>query len=288
MYPDAALRLLRRPDRRPALRVRAATSQQRGDLAGAADLLRAGGRARARLRLGLVRARRGPRRGSATATAPSTAFRQARAADPEDRHGARLQLARLDAGEATPRCRPAMCARCSTSMPRASTLRCWRRLDYRGPRFCSTRSTACARGRTAACAFRPHARSRLRHRARRRGVRAARRLARRRRSLAGDDRAGARARACYDRLARRRSCSAFLARESDGARTISSIAADVLRLLSAISRRSSRAVARVLDAGRPVRLHGRDPRRRRRAAAARRCATPMARTTSARRWPTPG
>src|ERR1700722_19122862 len=73
----------------------------RGDMAGAADILAqtvelAPRFATAWFALGAVRDRLGDRIGAVAA------FEQARAADPEDYHGARLQLARLGAGEATP------------------------------------------------------------------------------------------------------------------------------------------------------------------------------------------
>lgn len=73
----------------------------RGDFAGAADVLAqtvelAPGFATAWFALGAIRDRLGDRHGAVTA------FEQARDADPEDYHGARLQLARLGAGEATP------------------------------------------------------------------------------------------------------------------------------------------------------------------------------------------
>ena len=71
----------------------------RGDFAGAADVLAqtvelAPGFATAWFALGAIRDRLGDRDGAVTA------FEQARDADPEDYHGARLQLARLGAGEA--------------------------------------------------------------------------------------------------------------------------------------------------------------------------------------------
>jgi predicted TPR repeat methyltransferase len=73
----------------------------RGDFAGAADVLAqtvelAPGFATAWFALGAIRDQLGDRHGAVAA------FEQARDADPEDYHGARLQLARLGAGEATP------------------------------------------------------------------------------------------------------------------------------------------------------------------------------------------
>jgi predicted TPR repeat methyltransferase len=73
----------------------------RGDFAGAADVLAqtvelAPGFATAWFALGAIRDRLGDRNGAVAA------FEQARDGDPEDYHGARLQLARLGAGEAAP------------------------------------------------------------------------------------------------------------------------------------------------------------------------------------------
>ena len=73
----------------------------RGDFAAAADILAqtmelTPGFATAWFALGAIRDRLGDRAGAVTA------FERTRDADPEDYHGARLQLARLDAGDATP------------------------------------------------------------------------------------------------------------------------------------------------------------------------------------------
>jgi predicted TPR repeat methyltransferase len=73
----------------------------RGDFSGAADILAqtlelVPGFATAWFALGAIRDRLGDRRSAIAA------FEQARDADPEDYHGARLQLARLGAGTATP------------------------------------------------------------------------------------------------------------------------------------------------------------------------------------------
>jgi predicted TPR repeat methyltransferase len=72
-----------------------------GDVAGAADILvqaveLAPGFATAWFALGAIRDKQGDRR------AAIAAFEKARDSDPDDYHGARLQLARLGAGEATP------------------------------------------------------------------------------------------------------------------------------------------------------------------------------------------
>src|SRR6202023_2926413 len=73
----------------------------RGDLSGAADILRQTEEleptfATAWFALGAIREALGDRAGAILA------FRAAGDADPQDYHGARLQLARLGAGEATP------------------------------------------------------------------------------------------------------------------------------------------------------------------------------------------
>jgi predicted TPR repeat methyltransferase len=73
-----------------------------GDLAGAADILLQAveivpGFATAWFALGAIRDKQGDRDGAVIA------FGRARDSDPEDYHGARLQLARLGAGEATPK-----------------------------------------------------------------------------------------------------------------------------------------------------------------------------------------
>src|SRR5579871_3891982 len=73
----------------------------RGDLSGAADILQQTVQlvpafATAWFALGAIRDTLGDRAGAVSA------FRAAGEADPEDFHGARLQLARLGAGEATP------------------------------------------------------------------------------------------------------------------------------------------------------------------------------------------
>ena len=77
----------------------------RGELAGAADILAqtvelAPAFATAWFALGAIRDNLGDRAGAIAA------WQKARDADPEDYHGARLQLARLGAGEVTPAMRP--------------------------------------------------------------------------------------------------------------------------------------------------------------------------------------
>ena len=81
----------------------------RGDFAGAADILAqtvelAPRFATAWFALGAIRDRLGDRDGAIAA------FERARDADPEDYHGARLQLARLGAGEPTPAMSESLCA----------------------------------------------------------------------------------------------------------------------------------------------------------------------------------
>ena len=141
----------------------------RGDLAGAADILAqtvelAPGFATAWFALGAIRDRLGDRDGAIAA------FDEARAADPEDYHGARLQLARLGAGDATPAMTPSLCPPAVRPICRALRLGAHRapRLSRAGAAARRGRSRD-ARGRTAA-ALRLHARSRLRHRTCRRGV----------------------------------------------------------------------------------------------------------------------
>ncbi|MPZ38846.1 MAG: methyltransferase domain-containing protein [Rhizobiales bacterium] len=106
--------------------------EKRGDLAGAADLYAqavevAPGFASAWFALGEVRVRLGDNR------AAVEAFRQARAADPEDRHGATVQLARLT-GEATPM--PAGYVRALFDQyAKHYDLSLVEGLDYRGPQL---------------------------------------------------------------------------------------------------------------------------------------------------------
>ena len=68
---------------------------------------------------------------------------------PDDRHGAGLRLARLDAGCQT-RCRSSMCVRCLISMRRASMLR-WRGSPTARPRCCLRRSRTIAIGAGGDC-----------------------------------------------------------------------------------------------------------------------------------------
>ena len=101
----------------------------------------------------------------ATARARARRSQRARDADPDDRHGAALHLARLGGADpATAGAARLTCARCSTSTRRASTAR------SRTFRLLGARDAARGRDDNAATRFGTHARSRLRHRARGRGV----------------------------------------------------------------------------------------------------------------------
>src|SRR5262245_56210060 len=106
--------------------------EKRGDLAGAADLYAqaveaAPGFASAWFALGEARARLGD------TAAALDAFRQARTADPEDRHGAAVQVARLT-GEAVPM--PAGYVRALFDQyAKHYDLSLLQGLDYRGPQL---------------------------------------------------------------------------------------------------------------------------------------------------------
>ena len=104
----------------------------RGDLSGAADILeqtveRAPAFAAAWCTLGAVRDRLGDRAGAIAA------FEQARDAYPEDYHGARLQLARLGAGEATPAMREPYVRRLFDQYAERYDAALTEQLAYRGP-----------------------------------------------------------------------------------------------------------------------------------------------------------
>ena len=159
-----------------------------GDLAGAAEILAqtvelAPRFATAWFALGAIRDRLGDRDGAIAA------FEHARDADPEDYHGARLQLARLGAGEATPAMTEIYVRRLFDQYAARYDAALTERLDYRGPALLRDAVEAVMQAAGRRDALRLDARSRLRHRPRRRGVPAVRRLAGRRRSLAGHDRA---------------------------------------------------------------------------------------------------
>jgi predicted TPR repeat methyltransferase len=143
-----------------------------GDLAGAADILAqtvelAPRFATAWFALGAIRDQLGDRDGAIAA------FEQARDADPEDYHGARLQLARLGAGETTPAMTETYVRRLFDQYAARYDTALTERLHYRGPallhdaveaamratgrpmRFGSMLDLGCGTGLGAA-AFRPY------------------------------------------------------------------------------------------------------------------------------------
>jgi predicted TPR repeat methyltransferase len=104
----------------------------RGDFAGAADILAqtvemAPAFATAWFALGAIRDRLGDRAGAVAA------FEKARDADPDDYHGARLQLARLGAGEAMPAMSEAYVRRLFDQYAVRYDTALTERLAYRGP-----------------------------------------------------------------------------------------------------------------------------------------------------------
>jgi tetratricopeptide (TPR) repeat protein len=104
----------------------------RGDFAGAADILAqtvemAPAFATAWFALGAIRDRLGDRAGAVAA------FEKARDADPDDYHGARLQLARLGSGEATPAMSEAYVRRLFDQYAGRYDAALTERLAYRGP-----------------------------------------------------------------------------------------------------------------------------------------------------------
>ena len=184
----AAFRLIRRPGRRPALPVGAGLSQARRrarppPTSSPQVVETAPGFATAWFALASIRERLGDRDGAIAA------FAAARDADREDYHGARLHLARLGVGEATPAMTGVYVRRLFDQHAPEFDEALTGRLDYRRAQA-SARRGAGARERAAA--VRLGARSRLRHGAERRGVPALLRLADRRRHLARHGRAGAR------------------------------------------------------------------------------------------------
>jgi predicted TPR repeat methyltransferase len=103
-----------------------------GDFLGAADILLqtveiAPGFATAWFALGAIRDRLGDRNGAVTA------FERARDADPDDYHGARLQLARLGSGAATPAMSAAYVRRLFDQYAARFDVALTERLAYRGP-----------------------------------------------------------------------------------------------------------------------------------------------------------
>src|SRR5580693_9902225 len=104
----------------------------KGDLPGAADILAqtvelAPGFATAWFALGAIRDQLGDRDGAVTA------FAHARDADPEDYHGARLQLARLGSGEAAPAMSETYVRRLFDQYAGRYDAALTGRLNYRGP-----------------------------------------------------------------------------------------------------------------------------------------------------------
>ena len=104
----------------------------RGELAGAADILAqtvelAPAFATAWFALGAIRDNLGDRAGAIAA------WQKARDADPEDYHGARLQLARLGAGEVTPAMTEVYVRRLFDQHAETFDQSLLERLDYRGP-----------------------------------------------------------------------------------------------------------------------------------------------------------
>jgi predicted TPR repeat methyltransferase len=104
----------------------------RGDLAGAAEILAqtvqvAPAFATAWFALGAIRDSLGDRAGAITA------WQAARDADPDDYHGARLQLARLGVGENTPAMTAAYVRRLFDQQAASFDEALLQRLDYRGP-----------------------------------------------------------------------------------------------------------------------------------------------------------
>jgi predicted TPR repeat methyltransferase len=103
-----------------------------GDFSGAADILAqtlelAPRFATAWFALGAIRDQLGDRDGAISA------FEQARATDPEDYHGARLQLARLGAGETTPALTETYVRRLFDQYAARYDTALTERLNYRGP-----------------------------------------------------------------------------------------------------------------------------------------------------------
>ena len=140
-----------------------------GDLPGAADILAqtvelAPRFATAWFALGAIRDQLGDRDGAVAA------FAQARDADPEDYHGARLQLARLGAGDAAPAMTETYVRRLFDQYAGRYDAALTERLNYRGPALLRDAVEAVMRRGRAADALWFGARSRLRHRACRRGV----------------------------------------------------------------------------------------------------------------------
>jgi predicted TPR repeat methyltransferase len=115
-----------------------------GDLAGAADILvqtieLAPGFATAWFALGAIRDQLGDRGGAVAA------FEKVREADPEDYHGARLQLARLGASETTPAMTPTYVRRLFDQYAARYDTALTENLAYRGPALLREAVEAAAR-----------------------------------------------------------------------------------------------------------------------------------------------
>lgn len=144
----------------------------RGDFSAAADILLqtvelVPGFATAWFALGAIRDRLGERE------AAVAAFDKARWLDPDDYHGARLQLARLGAGEAAPTMSATYVRRLFDQYAARFETSLVERLDYCGPAL--LREAVAAVACRAAAALGRHARPRLRYRTCRRRVSAFRR-----------------------------------------------------------------------------------------------------------------
>jgi len=116
----------------------------RGDFSGAADILvqtveLAPGFATAWFALGAIRDRLGER------DAAIAAFEKVRAADPEDYHGARLQLARLGAGDTVPAMTPTYVRRLFDQYAPRYDVALTEHLAYRGPALLRHAVAAAAR-----------------------------------------------------------------------------------------------------------------------------------------------
>ena len=229
---------------------------KRGDAAAAADILAqvvesAPGFATAWFALAVIRERLGDRDGAIAA------FRAARDADREDYHGARLHLARLGAGEATPAMTAVYVRRLFDQHAPEFDQALVERLDYRGPelllgavravagttpRFGSVLDLGCGTG-LAGAAFRPFCDWLV-------GV-----------DISPGMIEQARGKGLYDRLVVGDLLEFLVAR---GRRVLSSGAGGRRVGLLQRDRADRCGGRRRAGAGRTVRLHGRDPERHRR------------------------
>ncbi len=233
----------------------------RGDFAGAAEILEqtvelAPRFATAWFALGAIRDQLGDRSNAIAA------FEQARDADPDDYHGARLQLARLGAGDATPAMTQTYVRRLFDQYAARYDASLTEHLDYRGPallrdavesvmqaakrpmRFGSMLDLGCGTGLGGA-AFRPFVDWLV-------GV-----------DLSPAMIAQAATKGLYDRLVTADIAACLADESADKAAYHLVLAADVFRLRQR-SRADHRPIARVLAPDGIVCLHGRDPCGRRR------------------------